>query len=429
MPIKPIPKKHILNSKFWTDKKCEGSPIESHSWFDICGNTNPIKKKQNQKIYKKYKKIIIHNDIVRCRKVILKPTQPQRHILKQWLEICRQVYNLTVKYLKHNKLKSKRTIRDEVRNYILKYGVLQNLIVKYKVPLHTINYAIFDVVTAYKTALSNLKAKNIKHFRLRYKKFNKSTQILVLESNVFNTHGTGLNAKNLNNLYPSRLIFPKKDTRLQFNKKTGEFTIFIPERKEKITNLKRMKRCALDPGIRAFQSVYSDNKAHYQFATTSTNKIKNIIQRIEKVKNRKTEPWYAKYTAKLRTKIRNKVADLHWKTASFLCKRFDNILVGNMSTKGIIKKHSSVLNSTSKRFCVALSHFTFNQRLQAKCEEFNVNFEVVDESYTSKTCGKCGELNEKLGSNEIFTCSRIGCKYSMPRDIHGARNILIKHTN
>jgi IS605 OrfB family transposase len=427
MPIKPIPKTLIRNSKFWIDKKCEGSQIESNSWFDIYGKSNPIKKKQQ--IYKKYKKVIIHNDIVRCRKVILKPTQKQRHILKTWLEICRQVYNLTVKYLRHNKLKSKRTIRDEVRNHILKYGVLQNLIVKYKVPLHTINYTIFDVVMAYKAALSNLKAKNIKHFRLRYKKFSKSTQILVLESSVFNTRGTGLKAKILDNLHASRPIYPKKDTRLQLNKKTGEFAIFIPERKEKIINLKRMKRCALDPGIRAFQSVYSDNKAHYQFATTSTNKIKNIIQRIEKVKNRKNETWYTNFTSKLRAKIRNKIADLHWKTARFLCERFDNILIGNMSTKGIIKKHSSVLNSAMKRFCIALSHFTFNQRLQAKCEEFNVNFEVVDESYTSKTCGKCGELNEKLGSNELFICAHVGCKYSMPRDIHGARNILIKHTS
>lgn len=48
----------------------------------------------------------------------------------------------------------------------------------------------------------------------------------------------------------------------------------------------------------------------------------------------------------------------------------------------------------------------------------------VTEEYTSKTCGNCGELNEKLGSNKTFECQK--CKIVIDRDCNGCRNILLK---
>ena len=47
------------------------------------------------------------------------------------------------------------------------------------------------------------------------------------------------------------------------------------------------------------------------------------------------------------------------------------------------------------------------------------------EAYTCKQCGNCGVLNDKLGSSETFVCPR--CKFSADRDIHAARNILLRH--
>jgi transposase len=43
------------------------------------------------------------------------------------------------------------------------------------------------------------------------------------------------------------------------------------------------------------------------------------------------------------------------------------------------------------------------------------------EAYTSKQCGKCGFLNDKLGASEIFRCRR--CKVGADRV--AARNILL----
>jgi len=49
---------------------------------------------------------------------------------------------------------------------------------------------------------------------------------------------------------------------------------------------------------------------------------------------------------------------------------------------------------------------------------------IVDESYTSKTCTKCGEQNKNLGSSKHFKCSK--CGLEIDRDINGARNIYLK---
>ena len=48
----------------------------------------------------------------------------------------------------------------------------------------------------------------------------------------------------------------------------------------------------------------------------------------------------------------------------------------------------------------------------------------IKEWMTSKMCSNCGEIDEKLGSKEIYECKK--CKIKLDRDINGARNIHIK---
>ena len=46
-------------------------------------------------------------------------------------------------------------------------------------------------------------------------------------------------------------------------------------------------------------------------------------------------------------------------------------------------------------------------------------------AYTSKTCGRCGNLHNKLGENKLFQCS--SCDVTLDRDANGARNILLRY--
>ena len=67
--------------------------------------------------------------------------------------------------------------------------------------------------------------------------------------------------------------------------------------------------------------------------------------------------------------------------------------------------------------------FVFKQRLQYKCDVNRVKYKEIDECYTSKTCTRCGEINNKLRSKSIFKCPN--CDLSINRDINGARNIMM----
>ena len=62
--------------------------------------------------------------------------------------------------------------------------------------------------------------------------------------------------------------------------------------------------------------------------------------------------------------------------------------------------------------------------------ERGVDLFLVDESYTSATCGICGKLKRRgeLGSNKTYRCNGVsGCGIVIDRDVNGARNILIKN--
>jgi transposase len=72
------------------------------------------------------------------------------------------------------------------------------------------------------------------------------------------------------------------------------------------------------------------------------------------------------------------------------------------------------------------SFYKFKQRLEHKCKlTKNSNVKIVNESYTSQTCGYCGKLNKT--KKEVINCKK--CKKEYDRDINGSRNIYIKYVS
>ena len=73
-----------------------------------------------------------------------------------------------------------------------------------------------------------------------------------------------------------------------------------------------------------------------------------------------------------------------------------------------------------------LSFYKFRTRLIETASFYpSVTIKSGSEAYTSKQCGQCGFINDKLGSNEVFLCPKCGA--SADRDVHAARNILLRH--
>ncbi len=414
--LKKINKQNIIDSVLW---KPPDKPIsisrDTNSWFNMdqmnYDDTNH--------------KIRFASTTVICSKPIrIYPTIDQRSTLLIWNEIYRQVYNLTVVYLKTNKVISFPKMRKIIDMEIARNRELTKKYIQSSMLKHTRDNAINDCLKAYKTAFANIGGKNIKFFKIRYKKQSHHLSSIVLDAEAFSKKKNGFAIRSLGEMESSvPLTGIEKACRLCYNSRTGKFIIRVPYDKQTRKFVKCGQTCSLDPGMRTFQTVYSQQENCYEICSNKTNKqIYNLINRIE---NAKTEnPRYKKYQNRLREKLRNKIKDMHYKVCNFLCRSFDTILVGNMSTKSIISNDLN-LHKTTKKYCLALSHFLFKQRLIAKAREFGNKVEIVDESYTSKTCGGCGELNESLGSDKVFECGY--CSYRIDRDINGARNILIKY--
>jgi putative transposase len=89
----------------------------------------------------------------------------------------------------------------------------------------------------------------------------------------------------------------------------------------------------------------------------------------------------------------------------------------------MVKRLSRKINSENVWKMLNWNHFLFQQRLKHKAEEIGCHVFEVSEHYTSKTCGQCGKVHWKLGSNKVFKCPY--CQFQLGQDFNGARNIFL----
>lgn len=74
---------------------------------------------------------------------------------------------------------------------------------------------------------------------------------------------------------------------------------------------------------------------------------------------------------------------------------------------------------------LAWRHYGFKQFLLHKASQYqDVKVIICNESYTSKTCSRCGAINEKLGGLKKWKCA--ACHQFWERDFNAARNIYLR---
>jgi len=213
---------------------------------------------------------------------------------------------------------------------------------------------------------------------------------------------------------------PKQDCRLCYN--SSGFYLQVPytsSPKEKIADnqSKLGEFVSLDPGVRTFMTAFS-NQGVFEFGISDIKRISRLQYHLYQLKGSRKR--HAR--ARMYTKIQNLIDDLHWKVAKFLTTNFENIYIPEFNVGQMVQ--SEKLRSVTKREMLALSHYKFRMRLIHAAHKNGATIHVVNESYTSKTCTNCGELNEKLGSSKTFNCDE--CGLTLDRDINGARNILLR---
>lgn len=378
-------------------------------------------------------------------------------MLEKWSNTTRYVYNKCLAKIKDNpKLNSSagyKTLNKECvtekDNNIIKANTMHTFNKfmydwELETPKDIRNGALRDIKKAYKTAWSNLKAGNINSFGLGFrqkksyaeqsmeipksaikiiKKKNKVQGFVFYTSympTVVKIHKSSAKAFKEFNVFDLT-----HDTRLK--KENNEWFLCITYDVTATTFEKVEKTCALDPGVRKFQTIYSEDKVITITPDKSkVKKIYTILDKFQELRNKKliTQRAYDKKRCRTQAKLTNLVDEMHYKTIAFLTKNYTSILLPSFETQDMVR--SRKLHKKVKRDMMNFAFYRFKQRLQHKCTILkHCNVSIVNEAYTSQTCGYCGTLNKT--SNEEIYCSN--CKENFDRDVNGSRNIYLKYTN
>jgi transposase len=345
-------------------------------------------------------------------------------------------YTLAFNEFKLNYQNIRTYFLKNIRDEIIK-NCNSNIIDKdIKIKTHILDATIKLACANYQSSITNFENGNIKHFRVRYWKDKRDKRVLEIEKCYF-TQGS-LCPKIFNELKGYIIKRGKKElydfkninstVKLQYNKKIGEYTIFLSKDIECLENKNDNKKnlISIDLGLRTFATCLSENQT-IDICKTDDTKLKKLINKRLEYKNILKNYNTKKNNKKLRMvnkRIKGLVDEVHWKTIKFLTSNYKNILIGELSTKGIVCNNKSILKSYNKELAYAYSFYTFRQRLEYKCIVNKCNYKGVNEYYTSKTCSACSEYNENLGSNKVFNCP--SCKNVFDRDVNSCRNMILK---
>ncbi|MGL5936546.1 MAG: RNA-guided endonuclease InsQ/TnpB family protein [Cetobacterium sp.] len=387
---------------------------------------------------------------IRVVKLRLQPTKKQKQILEDWSNTTRYVYNKCLSKVKEKPelvssagfLKIKKTCITKKDNNIIKDDKpheFENFLYSWELntPKDIRNGALRDIQKAYKTAFSNLKAGNINRFGLNFRRkkdyANQSMEIpdSAIKLNFKKDKLSGCF------IYPSYIKSSIKiDKRslkglditqinyyCRLKKENNMWILCVPiDTKSKKIKIPE-KTCAIDPGIRKFQVIYSEDS----IISISTNKekVERIYQTLDKFQGLRDtkkikQKVYDKKRCRLQYKLSCLIDDMHYKTISYLTKNFTSILLPSFETQDMVRKLDKKTSRNMMNYCF----YKFKQRLEDKCKLLkHCNVTIVNEAFTSQTCGFCGKLNPT--KKEMITCSN--CKETYDRDVNGSRNIYIKY--
>jgi transposase len=306
-----------------------------------------------------------------------------------------------------------------------------------EIPYDTRQLAIKQAVNAYSSCVASVQRGNIQHFELKFAKKHQTTPLFHIND------GSCKIVDHKIRLFPTylkenpwirisertkKLLKVHKQRDCKIMKISGKYYLILTVETPRTNEPKKYDQIALDPGVRTFQTGYSDEGVVLEFGHFHAENIKYLHARIDQLQQRRatsisrTTKYHLKQLhQKLHDKVKNVVKNLHYETATILVKNFKTIFLPTFQTHSMLT--SETLTSTTKRSLQGLSHYQFQQRLIHTAFKHRSKVFLVDESFTTKTCGQCGKLKE-VGGDKIYTCS--DCHYTCSRDVHAARNILLK---
>jgi putative transposase len=223
----------------------------------------------------------------------------------------------------------------------------------------------------------------------------------------------------------------------------GRYYLLIPlvtKKKQKQPNSGNV--IAFDPGVRTFQTGYTDKGQFVEYGKENIGKLFSLGKKMNQLQSkidRHIKPVYPSIKEKVQYKnrrkrwriqmgrlgsrIKNLKRDMHWKLSREIVQENKHVLISRFQVSSMIRKETRKIGSETVKKMLNWSHFEFRQRLKHKAQEFDSVVHEVGEAYSSKACGQCGRVHWKLGGSKTFTCPH--CQFTIDRDFNGARNIFL----
>lgn len=373
---------------------------------------------------------------MKAHKIRLYPTKEQKQILNQWLGACRWTYNKCVQAIQEKKVKAN---KKSLRSFCVNNDAL---IEEHKWAVN-IPYDIRDEAMA--DVLKAMKSNTGKKYHLKFRSRKDASQsLVVLKKHWRHKNGKysmvfGPNAIQSTEQLPECLEF---DSRL-IKTRLGHWYLCLPlelktlEDENQITDGFKSDMegiVSLDPGVRTFMTAYDSSGKVFEWGKQDIGRIYRLGLVIDKLQSKwskkdikhKKRYKLQKAARRIHLKIRNLIDEVHKQMAKWLSENYRAVLLPKFETSRMIRRGQRKIRSKTVRAMITWSHFRFRQRIIHKFRAFSKRHLIIcDEAYTSKTCGQCGFIHNKLGGKKLFVCPR--CNFTLDRDVNGARNILLRY--
>jgi len=315
---------------------------------------------------------------------------------------------------------------------------------KDQVPYDVRDEAIRDLIKAFKSNMAKLKKNGKGHFELHFQRKKAKYGSMSLLKKHWNTKKGTYCHRIMKNALGSESAarirtgepMPSMNHDGRIIKENGRYYIVVIQSVPRSANngaiyesgsenqgarQSRRRLVSIDPGVRNFLTCYDPNGAVIEVGKNGIKRLQKIgkvqyevRKKMGSVGNRR------RYNMKilidrLTEKKRHLVESIHYNASKWLANTYDYILLPRLN-----------LNKIKRSKQKSWMHCRFHDLLQYQCTKTRSRVIECTEEYTSKTCGRCGVLNNQLGDSKRFQCVVPECGYTIDRDFNGARNIMLK---
>lgn len=417
-------------------------------------------------------------------KVKIYPTQEQKIQIDRFMDVSRYVYNRTLEHINNGHRANFQELRDllvtqNTKKHLDEYKAFDSRIRKLKdqkqnatgaevdnitKEIKTIqqqrrdvmkgfDYAVNQMVQkfetevpkdiracavkrccdAFKAGLSNLRNGNIRHFKMQFKKKKERYQSIELTPKIFSIKDCAFRI--CPDLFRDCILRVHKNTQKRLKdleivnnvdivrSTEGYFVHICVPVQQQVVEQHLDVVAGVDPGVRTFATVHSHSMStnetivyEYKHRIDLLNKLNAKIKLLKAQKRIRK-----KQLSKLDRKKKDLVDALHWDFINDLLARNDVVYFGD------IKSHDIVQGSNNKKLNTSFNDLKFyqlKQRLLYKAGTRGKQVIFVPEHYTTKTCSCCGEINNHVGSKDVFECQH--CHLLTGRDLNASKNIKLK---